>query len=170
MTTGIDYRRTDQRTTILENPFWLTSGIISALAIDDILAVMFSFPKVGQRIVIQEVIVQNIEVLTTGVTLDIGLGTIVSDAAPTAVTSGDVDSFIKGADTVVTANTCWGSTTGANASAWLTAKAGGTWVSPRVLTGAASSVPVITARASMSGTIATGTFRVHVLVTILPGT
>ena len=169
MATGIDYRRTDQRSTILENPFWLTSGIVTASTVKTVYGVLFSFPKAGQTIIIEDIIVQNIAAITAGTTIDIGLGTIVSDITPTVVTAGDADSYIKAADTVLTIATCWGALS-ATGSPFLTARVARTWVSPRVLTGAASTVPVITAFASNAGAIAAGTFRVHVLVTILPGT
>jgi len=172
MTTAIDYRRTDQRTNTLENPFWLTSGVVSCVAADDLSALLFSFPKAGQTIIVQDVIVENIQVLDTGVTVNIGLGTIATDAVTTGgtVTETDRDEYVKPADTVLTALARWGSTTGANASDWLTMRASGTWAAPRILTGVASTVPVILAYTEKTGTIATGTFRVHVLVTIVPGT
>jgi hypothetical protein len=172
MTTAIDYRRTDQRTNVLENPFWITSGVVHCVAADDLSAILFSFPKAGQTIIVKDVIVENLEVLDTGVTVNIGLGTIATDAVTTGgtVTETDRDEFIKPADTVLTALAKWGSTTGANASDWLTAAASGTWAAPRILTGAASAVPVILSYNEKSGTIATGTFRVHMLITIVPGT
>jgi hypothetical protein len=169
--TIIDYRRTDQRTTILENPFWLTSGLVSAVAADDLGAVVFSFPTASRIIVIHEVLVQNFQVLDTGVTVSIGSGTLATNAVTTGgvLTEVDRDEFVTTADVVLTANTVWGPTT-ANTSDWLTAKAAGTYAAPRFLVGAATAVPCIYAYTEKTGTIATGTFRVHVLVTILPGT
>jgi len=169
--TVIDYRRTDQRTTVLENPFWLTSGLVSAVAADDLGALLFSFPTAGKIIIIEEIIVQNFQVLDTGVTVNIGYGTLATDAVTTGgvLTETARTGLVTPTDTVLTANTCWGATT-ANTSAWLTARASGTWAVPRYLLGAATAVPCIYSYNEKSGVIATGTFRVHVLVTVLPGT
>ena len=169
--TVIDYRRTDQRTNVLENPFWLTSGLVSAVAADDKGAVLFSFPVAGRIVIIQEVVVENVEVLDTGVTVNVGYGTLATDAVTTAgvMTETARTGLVLPADTVLTAAAKWGPTT-ANTSAWLTARATGTWAVPRYLLGAASTVPCIYSFNEKSGVIATGTFRVHVLVTILPGT
>lgn len=171
MSTAIDYRRTDQRTNVLENPFWLTSGLVSAIASDDKSAILFSFPRAGEIIIIQDVIVENVEVLDTGVTVNIGYGTIATDVVTTGgtVTETARTGFILPADTVLTAATRWGAVF-AHTSAWLTAKASGTWAVPRYLVGAATAVPVILSYNEKTGVIATGTFRVHVLVTIVPGT
>jgi hypothetical protein len=169
--TVIDYRRTDQRTTVLENPFWLTSGLVSAVAADDLGAVLFSFPTANRIIIVKEVIVENFQVLDTGVTVNVGYGTLATDTVTTGgvMTETDRDGYVLGADTVLTANTRWGATTG-NTSTWLTARASGTWAVPRYLLGAATAVPCIYSYNEKTGVIATGTFRVHVLVTILPGT
>lgn len=172
MTTAIDYRRTDQRTNILEKPFWLTSALVNCVAADDLTAILFSFPSAGQIIIVQDVVVENVQVLDTGVTVNIGSGTIATNAITTGGTVTEVDraEYIKPADTVLTAATKWGSTTGANASAWLTACAAGTFAAPRYILGAATAVPIISSYNEKTGVIATGTFRVHVLITILPGT
>ena len=170
--TCIDYRRTDQRTSVLENPFWLTSGLVSAVASDDLGALLFSFPKAKQLILIHDVVVQNVAALTAATTVDIGTGTLALD---TVTTGGDItiiakDSLITNVDSVVTAATCWGCTT-ANTSTWLTLKASGAYTTPRFLVGVATAtVPCIYASVARSGVISAGTFRVHVLVTIVPGT
>ena len=164
----VDYRRTDQRKNVLENPFWLTSGIVSCATATAKGALLFSFPTAGQIILVQEVIVQNIVAATGGNTVDVGSGTIATDAVTTAgnITIVDLDEYFVRSDYVVTAATIMGSTT-ANTSDWLTAAAAHTYAAPRFITGAATDVPVIYATV---GTATAGTFRVHVLVTILPGT
>lgn len=169
--TAIDYRRTDQRTNVLENPYWITSGLVSAVAADDKGAMLFSFPSAGSIIIVQDVVVQNFEVLDTGVTVSIGLGTLATNAVTTAgvITEVDRDEYVKTGDVVLTANTKWGSTTGANASDWLTARAAHTFAAPRYITGAATAVPCVYAYTEKTGTIATGTFRVHMLITFVPG-
>lgn len=161
-----DYRRTDLRTNVLENPFWITSGIVSCLDCVGGYALLFSFPKAGQLILIHEVIGQNIALAAGGSAVEIGSGTLATDAITTAgvITEVDRNEFIASGNYVVTAATCWGPTTGSD---WLTAKATGGYVSPAYLIGAASTVPCVYAAVGASFTA--GTFRVHILITILPG-
>jgi hypothetical protein len=167
----LDYRRTDQRIQTLENPFWLTSGIVSAVDADDLGALLFSFPKAGEITIIKEIWVQNIVALTGSTTVDIGLGTLATDAVTTGgdITIVDADEFIENADTVETAATMWGGTTG-NASDWLAAEAAKTMAAARYIIGAAATVPCIYASVANAGVISAGTFRVHLLVTRIPGT
>lgn len=169
--TCLDYRRTDQRIQTLENPYWLSSGIVSAVDSDDKGALLFSFPRAGELIIVQEVVVQNIAAITAATTIDVGSGTIATDAVTTGgdITIVDADEYIKTADVVLTASTVWGPTT-SNTSDWLTAKAAGTYAAPRIIVGAASTVPVIYVSVANSGAISAGTFRVHVLVTRVPNT
>jgi hypothetical protein len=169
--TILDYRRTDQRIQTLENPYWITSGVVSAVAADDLGALLFSFPNAGEVIVVRDVVVENIVAITAATTIDVGLGSLATDAVTTAgvLTVVDDDEFIKNADTVLTAATCWGSTT-SNTSDWLTAAAANTYAAPRVIVGAATTVPCVYALVANAGTISAGTFRVHMLITRIPGT
>ena len=164
-----DYRRTDQRTNVLENPFWITSGLVSNLTCTGAAALLFSFPTAGQKILVHEVVAQNVALGVGGTVVDIGSGTLATDAVTTGgvLTIVDLDEYILQGDYVVTANTCWGSTT-ANTSDWLTAKAAQTYAAPRVITGAASTVPCV--YATVGASFSAGTFRLHMLITILPGT
>ena len=169
--TVIDYRRTDQRTNVLENPFWITSGLVSCVAADDKGALLFSFPTAGRVVIIQDVVVENVQVLDTGVTVNVGYGTLATNAVTTGgvLTETARTGIVDPTDTVLTAATKWGATT-ANTSAWLTAKVAGTWAVPRKLVGAAATVPCIYSYNEKTGVIATGTFRVHLLITVIPGT
>lgn len=169
--TIVDYRRTDLRIQTLENPYWITSGVASAVACDDKAGLFFSFPNAGEVIIVQDVVVENIVAITAGTTIDIGLGTLATDAVTTAgvLTVVDDDEYVKTADVVLTATTCWGSTVG-NKSDWCTASAAMTYESPRVLVGAATTVPCIYALVANGGAISAGTFRLHMLITRVPGT
>lgn len=169
--TCLDYRRTDLRTNVLENPFWITSGLVSAVAADDKGALLFSFPVAGQIILVESVVVQNVVGITAATTIDIGSGTLATNAVTTGgdITIVDADEYVKTADSVVTAATLWGPTTG-NTSDWLTAKAAETYAAPRVIVGAATTVPCVYASVANAGVIAAGTFRVHMLINIIPGT
>lgn len=165
----IDYRRTDQRTTTLENPFWITSGSVSNAACAGLGALLFSFPRAGQLVLIHEVLMQNVVLAVTGTTVDIGYGTIATNAITTGgnILIGTADLYMKNTDYAVTANTVLGPTTG-NTSTWLTAKAANNWAAARYILGAATAVPVV--YATVGAGFTAGTFRVHMLVTILPGT
>ena len=169
--TILDYRRTDQRIQTLENPYWITSGVVSAVACEDKAGLLFSFPNAGEIIIVQDVVVENIVAITAGTTIDLGSGTLATDAVTTAglVTVVDDDEYIKNADTVLTATTCWGPTT-SNTSDWLAAAAALTWGAPRHIVGAATTVPCVYALLANAGAIAAGTFRVHMLITRIPGT
>jgi len=164
----VDRRRTDQRANTLENPYWISSAIISNLADAGKNVVLFSFPKAGEIYLIQEVILQNIVLAVTGTTVDIGSGTIPLESTTTGgvLTVTDLDEYFKQGDYAVTAATFFGSTTG-NTSDWLSAKAAGTYAAPRILIGAAGTVPVI--YATVGAGFTAGTFRVHVLLTRIPG-
>jgi hypothetical protein len=170
-TTSTDLRRTDQRTNILENPFWLTSGLCDLAVVGaGKAAVLFSFPQVGRIIIVQQVIAQTIVALAgTSPTVNFGLGTIASDILPATITYTNTDDFIKTADQSATAGDVWGPASGG--SVWLTAALAGlfpTAGNARFIKGAAATVPVVFA--AVGGTLPTGKVRLHMLVTILPGT
>ena len=169
--TILDYRRTDLRIQTLENPYWITSGLVSAPAADDKGALLFSFPTAGEIIIVKEVIVENVVAITAATTIDVGSGTLATDAVTTGgvLTVVDDDEYIKNADTVLTAATCWGPTTG-NTSDWLASSITGTYAAPRIITGAATTVPCVYALVANAGAISAGTFRVHMLITRVPGT
>jgi hypothetical protein len=167
VTITADYRRTDQRTNVLENPFWITSGLVNCLTCVGGYALLFSFPTANRLILIHEVIGQNFDLAVGGSAVSIGSGTLATNVITTGgvITEVDRDEFIATGNYVVTANTAWGPTTGSD---WLTSNAAGTFASPRYLLGEAATVPCVYAAVGASFTA--GTFRVHMLVTYLPGT
>lgn len=167
--TCLDYRRTDLRTNVLENPFWITSGLVFAAEAKGKGALLFSFPASSGSILVQEVLVENIAEMTAGTTIDIGSGTIATNAVTTDedITIVDADEYIKTADAVLTSNTVWGPTT-TNASDWLSVKAAGTFEAPRFILGADVNVPVVYASVANAGTVFSGSFRVHMLITRIP--
>lgn len=167
--TAIDYRRTDERNHVWLNPYWISSGIMVGADCEDKGAILFSFPKV-KKFYIEQVVLQVVTAFTANTTITIGYGTLATDAVTTGgdITVVDADEYLLNADiTIGTAG--WYAATTANTSDWLTAKAAGTHAAPYVLTGAATSVPVIYASMANAGTIAAGTARLHVLLTEIPG-
>ena len=169
-TTIIDYRRTDLRTNVLENPYWITSALVDATASEDLAALLFSFPTAGQIVFVEQVVCQVVVGCTAATTIDIASGTLATDAVTTGgdVTIVDADEYLLSADlTVGTAG--WYAPTTANTSDWLTAKIAGSYAAPYTITGAATTVPVVYASWANASTILAGTARVHMLITEVPG-
>lgn len=168
--TCIDYRRTDERINVLPNPYWITSDLMVGDDCEDLAALLFSFPNAGEQIYIHAVAFQVVAAFTAGTTIDIGQGTIATNAITTGglVTTVDVDDYIKNADVTVGTPGWYVSITG-NTSDWLTAKVAQQYVNPVVLTGAAATVPVVAVYMANAGAIAAGTGRVYMLISRIPG-
>ncbi|MFA5692549.1 MAG: hypothetical protein WC907_02935 [Acholeplasmataceae bacterium] len=164
--TVIDYRRTDQRTNVLHNPFWITSGLLVGSACEDKYAVCFSFPTAGELVYIEQIIFEVVAAFTAGTTIDVGVVTLATNAITTGGkgTTVDDDDFIANTDVTVATPAMYAPT----ASDWVTAKAAAAKAAPYVLTGAATTVPTISVLMANAGTIAAGTGRVHVLITKSP--
>jgi hypothetical protein len=167
----IDYRRTDQRTNVLENPYWITSGLINcaALTVKDKGLLLFSFPHAGRVVILHDIVVQNVAAITAATTLVIGFGTIATDAAVTGdnITYSANDGIMATGSEVLTIATVWGPAAG---STWVTAAAAAAYSTSRRLLGAATACPVIFAVMSNAGTITVGSLRIHILVSEIPGT
>ena len=167
--TAIDYRRTDERNHVWLNPYWISSGVMVGADCEDKGAILFSFPKV-KKFCIEQVVLQVIVGFTSNTVITIGSGTLATDGVTTGgdITIVDADEYLLNADiTIATAG--WYGPTTANTSDWLTAKVAGTHAAPYILTGAATTVPVVYATMTNSGTIAAGTARLHMLITEIPG-
>ena len=167
--TAIDYRRTNQRTQVLENPFWISSGLVDPVAAEDKAAILFSFPKAGVVTIVHEICIQVVTAVTgTTPAGTLGVGTLATNAVTTGgvVTTVDVDDFIVTADvTWATPGYYWPT----NGSDFLTAKAAGSISGPVPIVGAATTVPAICLYMSDAGTLTAGAVRVHALVSVLPG-
>ena len=168
VTIGADARRTDLRWSAFPSPYWITSGSIDGADIEDTYGLLFSFAAV-EKIFIYEVVCEVTTNFTAGSTINIGLCTLATVAVTTAGvgTTVDDDEFIKAADITATSAAIYAPTTG-NTSDWLTAKIAGSYASPYVITGAATTVPTVMAITANAGTIAAGAFRVHMLITKVP--
>ena len=163
-----DCRRTDERTNVLGNPFWLSSGLVDAsasAAIDDKYILLFSFPTAGQFIYIEQVIVEVILAFTAGTTFSVGLCSLLTNAVTTAGVGTTIadDEFMEAAD--ITATTAGYYHAAASAgNAWLTAKIAGVPTAPYMLTGVAAVVPTVMMIAANAGSVAAGKCRVHMCV------
>jgi hypothetical protein len=165
-----DVRRTDRRTNVLGNPFWLSSGVVDATAsaaIDDKYCILFSFPTVGQFIFVEQVIIEVITAFTAGTTFDIGLCTLATDAVTTGgvATTVDDNEFMESADITATTPGYYHAAS-ATGNDWLTAKIAAVPTSPYMLTGVATTVPAVMLIGANAGTIAAGVARIHMCVNI----
>ena len=104
-TAMLDLRRTDLRSNVLENPFWMTSGNLTYAA-DAKAAVLFSFPQTPSispgygdtLIVVHNIVLEIITAFTSDSTgFQLGLGTIATDTAVNddTVTVTEADRFIN---------------------------------------------------------------------------
>ena len=166
----LDYRRPDLRKQTLENPVWIASDVFGKET-DGKGALLFSFPKVpvpdnlnpystyapsgdlglcGKCYMIEDAVLEIVEAFAGGtVTLDIGLGTIATDAA----VSGDNITYSANDGIVDTTNLTLG-TIGFYKSAVSTM--------PRTLiSNADTSTPCIFAAIASSAAITAGKARLH---------
>lgn len=169
-----DLRRTDQRTNVLENPFWLTSGVLDAsasAAIDDKVVILFSFPTAGQQILVLNFCCEVITEFTAGTTGVVGYYTLATDAVTTggvATVVGSVNQLEETTNTTYTTAGFYFPAAAADATQYRiagTPTANADWI-----VGAATTVYAVCATMSNAGTIAAGKARWHMLVTIIPGT
>jgi hypothetical protein len=132
-------------------------------------AILFSFPKV-KKYFVEQVVFQVITAFTSSTLINVGLGTLATDAVTTGgdITIVDLDEYIKQDDiTVGTAG--WYASDTAHTSDWMAAKILGSFVEPYLIIGAASTVPAVYVTMTNTGTIAAGTGRVHMMITEIPG-
>ena len=168
-TTMLDLRRQDQNRT-LWTPYWLISSEVNGPDADDKAAVLFSFPAVvfgTRRIKILEVAFQIVTVYAGGtVSINIGSGTIATDAAidGDTVTEVDEDEYVATAHiTEGTAALYW-----CQGSDWLTAKLLGTNQGVEIITPADATVPCVVAYVTSDATITAGAGRVLMQVVEIP--
>lgn len=170
MATMIDLRRTDLRDMAYQVPYWISSARMIGADCEDLGACLFSFPKAGQIIFIQEVVLQVEVAFTAGTVLTIGSATIATDDITTSgtITNVDADEYLLNADLTLGTPGYYGPTT-ATGSDWLTGAVAMTYAAPRFILGAASTVPCVYALFSHATTILAGAARLHMLITRIPG-
>lgn len=179
MATGtvLDLRRTDLRSNVLENPYWITSASLAPAA-DDQDAVFFSFPITksvspgygNNMIFIHQVAFEVVTAFTGGtLALTIGQGSLATDAVTTAgtVTDVDVDMYILSADITIATPGFYMPTTG-NTSAWLTDMAARTFTTDITIVPADTTVLCVTGYLTSDAAITAGAGRVHMLISEIP--
>lgn len=166
-----DWRRTDLRTNVLETPYWISSGLVDGPTAEDAENCLFSFPTAGLITIVHEVVLQVVVALTASTVITIGSGTLATDAVTTGgtLTNVDADEYLLATDITVGTPGFYGPVTGQTTSDWLTAEAARTWAAPRFIKGAATTVPVVYAVCTNTGTITAGSFRLHMLISNIPG-
>ncbi len=167
-----DLRNPALRTSVLENPFWLTSGILDAsvgAAIDDEVCIIFSFPVAGQRIIIRQFVTEVLStVFTAGTTATIGFYTLATDAVTVGgvATLVDVDKVEASGATYTTAGFYFSATGDAVAIRIL----GVPTAASDLIIGAATDVIAVCATFANGATVLAGKCRYHMEVSIVPGT
>jgi len=164
----LDLRRQDARTNVLENPFWLTSAMLTPDA-DDAEAVFFSFPAAygDSAYLVQSICVETIIAFAGGtVAVTIGTGTIPLESSTDGATVTGVDPNFYFEDL---ADTDLGNigVDFPDGSAYLTALAAGLHET-LIITCADADVPVIYAALTSSAAITAGAARIHVLLSRIP--
>ncbi len=156
-----DLRRTDQRTNVRVNPFWITSAEINKDVTDELVA-LFAFPEALGNFYIHQFVFE-VETLFAGGTplIDIGYCTLTDPSSDLTYDNYDQDEYIPQADLTAT-------TAGyymPNGGDWFTGWAAGT-VGVMTIVGADTVMPCIVA--TVSAALTGGAGRLHVMVSKLP--
>ena len=174
MATGtvLDLRRTDLRSNVLSNPYWITSGEISPDC-DNKDAILFSFPKTasispgyGSCIVLVHMMVVEVVTAFNGTAvIVIGTGSITSDAITTSglITDITVNEYFEDGD-IAEDTIGFNVPSGGN---YLALLAAGTYSVYAQIVPADTTVICIEAQLT-GGTITTGSAYVHVLISQIP--
>lgn len=129
--------------------------------------ILFSFPGEGKYFIVHEIVVQILTGLTGGSVITVGWGTIPLETSVTGATftNADRDAFILPAQITAATPGFYGPTS----SVFVTAKAANTWAVPRIIVGADAGVRCIYCSVANAAAITAGNFRVHALITKIPG-
>jgi hypothetical protein len=179
MTTGtmLDLRRTDLRSNVLTNPYWITSGEITN-ACDDQDAVLFSFPITGlvspgygnTKLIVMECCLEVVTLFAGGtIAFTIGKGSLATDDVTTSGVSTDVDvdeywEATDGAADIIAAGYHFPT----NGSNWVTDRIAGVGGEGYIITPADTTVPTVVAYLTSSAAITAGSAYFHMLIAEVP--
>ena len=173
MGTVLDLRRTDLRSNVLANPYWITSADIG-IACDDKDAILFSFPITklvspgygSGLILIHMMAFECITTYTANSDLLIGVGSIATDDVTTdgTITDVDVSEYFATADITLTGG-AWSVPNGGD---YLALLAAGTYSAYAQIVPADGTVLCIEAQVTCDTTLAAGSGRLHVLISEVP--
>jgi len=164
--TVLDGRRTDQRTNVRVNPFWITSAELTKVA-DDKGFLFFSFPEALGDYFIHNLVFEVVTGFAGGtITIDVGLGTLATNDITTdgLVTLVDVDEYFVNTSIV---HGTPGYYTPIAGDDWFTAWLAGN-LDAQIIAGADTTVPAIYATMVSDAAITAGSGYLHVLVSKLP--
>lgn len=165
-----DYRRTDLRTQADGSPFWITSKTVDGheqSGLKDKACVLFSFPVVGQQIIIHEIVVRVTRAFTTGTTLVLGSYTLATDGVETGnvATVDQDDNYVEVTDIHPTVVGWYYPTTGNFTDA---RGSGVTIEGSNLIVGTSTDVPAVVLSPKVA-TIIIGQAQVLMLISIVPG-
>lgn len=139
--------------------------------------VLFSFPVASRIYLIHDFAVEILAAFSSSAKIVVGTGTMATDLISTGglMLSTDFDAFSK--CTVATGSVVQdvdpdaavGTVSSSKVSAWGLLGVTRAYTAPRFITGAATTVPVVYALVSDSAAMTIGSFRVHMLISLLPG-
>jgi hypothetical protein len=164
-----DYRRTDLRTDASVGAFWITSRAVDGHEVSGLkgkACVLFSFPVVGQQIIIREIAVHVIRAFTAGTTLDLGEYTLATDGVSTndVATVVTDDAYVDSTDIIPTTVGWYYPTKGG----FTDARASGVTIEgENLIIGAAVNVPAVVISPKVA-TIIVGQVQVAMLICIVP--
>lgn len=168
-TTVQDYRRTDLRTNLGGDPFWIMSGLIDGADVSGLknkACVLFSFPTANQQIIISGIMVNVLTAFTTTTTLELGLCTLATDAVTTGgvATVTNDDAFVEAGDITATTIGRYYPTAGD----FVDSHVSGTFIEGgNLIVGASTDVPAIAIFPKVA-TIIVGQVQVMMLISIIP--
>jgi hypothetical protein len=165
-----DYRRTDLRTRADGSPFWISSKPIDGHEVSglkDKACVLFSFPVVGQQIIIQEIVVRVIRAFTATTTLELGSYTLATDSVSTndSATVVKDNTYVESGDILPSIVGWYYPTKGDFADA---RGSGVTIGGENLIVGASTDVPAVVISPKVA-TIIIGQVQVFMLICIVPG-
>lgn len=165
-----DYTRPDLRTSVLRNPYWISSAVVG----NDFaghFAVVFTFPETGLKTLIQMVVCEIMVGYSGATAFSLTYGTLDSNTIvedTSVFTYSAVDDLIKDANITEGTPGFYGVTT-ATGSTWRTARITDTWASPIVITGSATAPPAFAIYATTGTSLTLGRCRLHMLISDVPG-
>lgn len=167
-----DCRNPSQRTSVLENPFWVSSGVVDAAAsaaIDDKVVLLFSFPKAGQQVLVHNFCAEVITAFTAGTTGIVGYYTLATDlitAGGQATIVGSGNQLEETTNTTYTTPATYFPAAAADATQYRIA--GTPTLNADWIVGAATTVYCICATFANAATVLAGKVRYHLLMSVIP--
>ncbi len=156
-----DLRRTDQRTNVRVNPFWITSAEINKDVTNEVVA-LFAFPEAQGSFFLHEFVFEVGTLFAGGTpSIDIGYCTLDDPSVDLSFSGEDIDEYIPTACITEATAALYMPTSGH----WFDARAANT-VAIMTVVGADTVMPCITATVATG--LTSGAGRLHVMVSKLP--